>query len=334
MNQHQNNEHYQISVVIPAYNNGKHLDRTLKSVIDQTLPADEIIVVDDGSTDNTAEIVKTFSDHVHYIYQENQGASVARNRGIEAAKYNWIAFLDGDDEWIPEKLALQIDHLKRHPQLVWTTANFTNCLCADNRQGPNAPIKLIDKALEGKEYFEDYLTYPLQGGCGWTGTMLIRKDILIEAGLFRPGQLRGNDIDLWYRIAYRRYPIGFISQPLATYHMNIANSITQVQKKIDLLIELAQRHLKLSEAFDRRKDYEKVLQRQAKRWTRSLLFDNDPQEIRKIFKNFGYLLPSHFVLFIRLLIIFPKATANTCHMISRFVRYFNLRKKIIRRPSK
>ncbi|MHC5141971.1 MAG: glycosyltransferase family 2 protein, partial [Planctomycetota bacterium] len=118
-----------ISVVIPAYNAEKHIARAIESVLAQTRPADEVIVIDDGSSDATAEVVRSFGDKVIFIQQENAGASVARNAGIEAATSDWIAFLDADDEWLPNKLQLQVEHFKRNPDLLWATGNYVNCQC-------------------------------------------------------------------------------------------------------------------------------------------------------------------------------------------------------------
>ena len=96
-----------VSVVIPSFNRSEVLQRALKSVYVQTRQPDEVIVVDDGSTDSTREMLRDSFPDVEYLYQSNQGVSSARNRGIERAKGNWIAFLDSDDEWLPNKLENQ-----------------------------------------------------------------------------------------------------------------------------------------------------------------------------------------------------------------------------------
>ncbi len=96
-----------ISIIIPCYNGAKYLRETLDSVVAQTLPALEVLVVDDGSTDDSAAIAESFGPPVRVIRQPNQGESVARNRGIDEAKGEWVAFLDADDLWRPEKLAVQ-----------------------------------------------------------------------------------------------------------------------------------------------------------------------------------------------------------------------------------
>jgi glycosyltransferase involved in cell wall biosynthesis len=100
-----------ISVVIPCYNGARFLRDTLESVLVQTLPPREVLVVDDGSTDDSAAIAKSYGPPVRVIRQPNQGESVARNRGLEEAKGDWVAFLDADDLWLPEKLAEQAKHI-------------------------------------------------------------------------------------------------------------------------------------------------------------------------------------------------------------------------------
>ena len=108
MNNHQNS----ISVVIPVFNRKQLIERSINSVINQTYPPDEIIVIDDGSIDGTYDLIKKNYPQVILIHQENKGVSAARNVGITIAKGKWIAFLDSDDEWFPEKLEEQINYLK------------------------------------------------------------------------------------------------------------------------------------------------------------------------------------------------------------------------------
>src|SRR4051794_28952489 len=97
-----------VSVIIPTYNYGRFIGEAVKSALEQTLPADEIIVVDDGSADNTEAAVRQFGDPVRYIKQANAGVCVARNRGVAESRGEFIAFLDADDTWEPTKLAKQI----------------------------------------------------------------------------------------------------------------------------------------------------------------------------------------------------------------------------------
>lgn len=107
-----------ISVVIPTYNRAGCVGDAIDSVLSQTYADYEIIVVDDGSTDETRKTLERYGDRIRYIHQENAGVSAARNRGIMEARGEWVAFLDSDDEWLPEKLSMQMECLSRHPDVI------------------------------------------------------------------------------------------------------------------------------------------------------------------------------------------------------------------------
>jgi len=115
-----------ITAVIPVYNRAKTVGRSLETALSQSEPADEILVVDDGSKDNSAEVVKAFGDKVTYIYQENAGASEARNTGVAQAQHPWIAFLDSDDYWTP-------DHLRNMRRAVAETGGAAKFYAADTQ---------------------------------------------------------------------------------------------------------------------------------------------------------------------------------------------------------
>jgi glycosyltransferase involved in cell wall biosynthesis len=323
---------YSVSVVIPAYNSGKYIGRCIDSVLAQTLEAEELIVVDDGSTDNTARIVADYGSRIIFIQQENSGASAARNTGVQRATSEWIAFLDADDEWLSEKLSMQVEHLRRNPELVWAGTNYIHCLCEEERRGAVVEPEQGDKLLSGKEYFDDFFNaFLLHCGC-WTGALIIKKDAIIQAGFFRPGQLMANDLDMWFRIAYRWPRFGYISKPLAIYHLNIPKSISQKYDRLEILIELYKRHLELAAEYDHSESFKPCVRHMVSSWVRGMLFENRPEEIRKLLKEFGYLLSFQFRAVVGLLIIFPKVTAGVCHTISKIVRALNLRKAIVRRP--
>ncbi|MEN8127779.1 MAG: glycosyltransferase family A protein [Planctomycetota bacterium] len=297
-----------ISVVIPAYNAGPYIARTIESVLSQTRPADEIIVVDDGSADNTAEAVRAFGDKVILIQQENAGASVARNTGIKAAKGNWIAFLDGDDEWVPEKLELQTAHLKRSPDLVWMMSNYFNCFCQQDHHKEIRDQGRSRALLAGREFYGDYFDAYKAGVVGYTGTMLIRKDVLFEAGLFRPGQPRMNDEDMWFRIAYRYPKVGYLTAPLAIYHRGVAASIVKTHNHPEIVIELIKRHLKLAEQQGRLDAFRLVARSITKMWIHWSWEDKRAFQIRLLLKEFGFLLPKGYKIAVYLLTVFPGLT--------------------------
>lgn len=328
--QNGNESQYSVAVVVPAYNNAGFVGRAIDSILAQTLPADEIIVVDDGSTDNTADIVRSYGQQVRYIYQESAGASVARNTGIEAAKSDWIAFLDADDEWLPEKLKLQTEHLERNPDIVWTTANFLRCMCWQDRRSAHMPPELSRQLLGEREYFDDYFDAFLKRSDGWTGAMVIRRNVLIEAGLFRPGQLISNDFDMWWRIAYRYPKIGFIAEPLAIYHLDVEGSTIRRHKDSGLFCELIDRHLKLSAEHGRYDEFSPCAAFLLRRWMRSMLFEGQGAEIRDMISQFERLFGAGYKAGMRALTIFPRLTAAGCRGISQIVRLLGLPRQLAR----
>jgi len=321
-------------VVIPAYNVGKFIARTLDSVLAQTRPADEIIVVDDGSTDETGEVVARYGQKIRYIRQENAGASTARNTGIKAAQNEWIAFLDGDDEWLPEKLQLQIELLQRNPQLFWTTGNFYRCLCDEDRRGTDITAARATRLMAGQDYLENYFPAYMIGLGGWTGTMIIKRDALHKVGLFRPQQKRANDLDMWWRIAHRWPRIGYLPQPLAIYHMGTPVSISQGFFPTELYCDLIARHQHLAAEQGHPDIFRNFAAWILRRWIRSMLFQARAEDVRSTISRFNELLPAWYKLWMRILTAFPGTTATGCHLISRMIQKFKLRKRIARRPKR
>ena len=297
-----------ISAVIPAYNCEEYIARTIESVLGQTCPPDEIIVVDDGSADNTVDVVRSFGDKVILIQQENAGASVARNTGIKAAKGNWIAFLDGDDEWMLNKIELQIEHLKKNPDLVWCMSNYFNCSCDWDHKKEIRESGRSNVLLAGRDYYQDYFDAYKGSVVGYTGTMLICKEVLFETGLFRPGQPRMNDEDMWFRIAYRYPKVGYVTAPLAIYHRGVAGSIVKTHNRPEIVIELIKRHLLLAEQQNRLDAFRPVARSITKMWIHWSWEDERAFQIRLLLKELGFLLPRWYKLVLYILTIFPGLT--------------------------
>ncbi|MCK5269584.1 MAG: glycosyltransferase family 2 protein [Sedimentisphaerales bacterium] len=313
-----------VSVVIPAYNLAEYIGRAVESVLAQTRPADEIIVVDDGSTDGTGKIVKKYGSAVRYIYQENAGASAARNTGIKAAKNEWIAFLDGDDEWLKENLARQMGLLERNEELVWTTGNFIMCYCREERRQVKLASERGAQLLEGKEYFPEYFQAFVKGAAGWTGTMVIKKSVLEEAGMFREGQLRSNDQDMWWRIAYLYRSIGYNPEPLAVYHRQVQMSITKTHKKPQILSDLIWRHLKLAASHGRREQFEPCAVHMLRYWIHEYMLDERIYGVRDLIVRFKKVLPLFYRWRLWVLTISPRATSAALPLLRRINRCLRL----------
>ncbi len=193
----------QISVIIPSFNRESTLIRALNSVLNQSSKADEVIVVDDGSSDNTSDIVRQQFPSVKIIHQANRGVSHARNTGIKQAQFDWIALLDSDDEWLPEKLAnirqQQLnnpDEILFHSDEIWI------------RNGTR--VNQMNKhAKYGGMIFEQCL--PL---CVISPSAVVtHRSVFKQIGLFNEDLPACEDYDLWLRLCHR-FPVFYIDKPL------------------------------------------------------------------------------------------------------------------------
>ncbi len=189
-----------ISVVIPLYNKEKQIAYTLQSVFEQTFQDFEIVVVDDGSTDNSVEEVEKFDDsRIRLIHQTNAGVSAARNRGIEEARGELIAFLDADDEWMPEYLATQYGLYQKYPECSVYACNYE----FRDSEGKVTPTIIRKLPFEGEDgvlsnYFE-------VASCShpplWTSAVVIKKSAIQAIGGFPIGIKSGEDLLTWARLA-------------------------------------------------------------------------------------------------------------------------------------
>ncbi|MCP4707733.1 MAG: glycosyltransferase family 2 protein [Planctomycetes bacterium] len=283
-----------VSVVIPAYNAEEHIRRAIESVLQQSRPADEIIVVDDGSTDKTGAIVRGYGEKIRYIQQENSGAGRARNRGIEASQSEWIAFLDADDEWPIEKLDLQIIHLRRHPDLVWAYGNIYYCWCGENQRFLLRSESEARQVLGEREYFDSYFEAYSAGFCAFTINLMIKKDVLEQMGGFEVGMRRAQDTDLWFRIAYRWPKVGYVNKPLAIYHRLVPASITKTHTESKIIGDLVERHFELSKRFGKFEEFRSCGIRMLQTWMRDLVKEERWEEILELTDRFEELFSRRF----------------------------------------
>ena len=325
-----------ITVVIPAYNIAGYIERAIESVLNQTRPADEIIVVDDGSTDNTAETIKKFDTKVTYIHQQNKGLSGARNTGIKTASNDWIAFLDGDDEWLPICLEKHAALITANPSLAWATGNFLRCLCDEDRIAPSIDPARTTKLLAGLDYFDNYFHAFANRAAGHPNTMIIHRKVFDTVGFFNEQQTFAEDLEMWWRIALDFPQVGYSSEPLAIYHLVRPGTLTEEFRttKFDILVDLLEKNIAIAKQKKATEQFAPLPSFLVRSWIRGMLFENRPDDIKKLLDRFGSFLPLYFKTMVTILMICPGATAATCHMISRVVRKLNLRKGAIRKPEK
>ncbi len=217
-----------ISVVIPCFNAEKYVIAAIRSALAQDWPDIEIIVVDDGSTDHSAQWVNDTFPKVKVFQQPNRGVAAARNKGIQHATGDWIAFLDADDIWLDGKLKRQWQQLHAHPGV---RMNYT-AWQVWHSEDPS-PSKAFVKHLQSKARDERCWAGPsgwiypaLLLDCEvWTSTVLAHRSVFDEVGNFDTSLRIGEDYDLWLR-ASRITPILRVAQPLALYRTHTA-SITK-----------------------------------------------------------------------------------------------------------
>ena len=211
-----------VSVIIPTYNRKNLLKRALHSVSSQTFVPHEIIVVDDGSSDGTKDWVQERFPYVRYIYQDNSGVSSARNVGIQEAKGSWIAFLDSDDEWMPNKLEQQKGVVNSF-QKAWLC--HTNEIWIRNGVRVNQMKK---HQKYGGNIFENCLDI-----CRISpSSALIKKEVFEMVGLFDESLKVCEDYDLWLRIT-AVFPVIFLDQPLIIKYGGHADQLSRVDSGIE-----------------------------------------------------------------------------------------------------
>ena len=207
-----------VSVVIPTYNRAAFVGKAVDSVLNQTFTDYEVIVVDDGSTDDTREQLNKYGSGIRYIYQENQGVSAARNTGIAASRGEWLAFLDSDDEWQRDYLARQIRDATKVAGLCMQSANclFTSL---DGKTEAYFEINGAISAFEEKDYLltANAFSFVISHGPWQLGSTIFRRDAATKAGLFDTTLTLSEDLDFMARVALQG-PFGLIKDELVNIY--------------------------------------------------------------------------------------------------------------------
>jgi len=230
-----------ISVIIATYNRAQYLPEAIDSVLNQSYQDFELVIVDDGSVDDTKAIVDKYinsnTGKIRYFYQENKGPGAARNRGIKEAKGEYVAFLDSDDIWLPEKLEKQSRYLEENPgyAMVYTDAYEFNRKVVTKK----SKLATNDRGTMSGEILEH-----LGMGCFiFLSTVMVRKHVLEQIGSFNPNITIGEDWELWLKIA-GKHKIGFIDEILVGYRKHAENIINNLE------LELQCRHRVINNIFN------------------------------------------------------------------------------------
>lgn len=223
----------QVSVIIPAYNQAEYLGEAIQSVLNQTFINYEIIVVDDGSTDNTPNIARQFGSAIRYIQQSNQGLSAARNTAIRHSQAEIIAPLDSDDFWEPEFLEKMLNHLNCHPQAAAVYCGY-RYIDSEGKIVGIPMLKVVPPELFNK-------TLICQGNWLVPCAVVFRKRLAKDVGLFDETIGPVADTDLWFKLS-DRYPFEGLPEVLAKYRRHDSNMTKDPKKMIDAAYLSIEKH--------------------------------------------------------------------------------------------
>lgn len=238
-----------VSVIIPTYNRAIHIGRAVESIFTQTYQDFEIIIIDDGSTDNTKDVLFGYHDRIKYIYQTNKGVSSARNRGIKEARGEYLAFLDSDDIWLPTKLEKQIKLFHKDPT-IYLVYSYARYFDRDNNSDFIRP-QHISKSFEDFLYAETVLP---------TSSVMLRKEAIDKVGLFDEQLPSIEDYDLWLRIS-QKFKVDFISEILVeknNYPGNLSNN------RVKMYVGQVGVCKNILTRFEKEIDKKKILEKEAK----------------------------------------------------------------------
>jgi len=202
-----------VSCVIPCYNRGALVRDTIDSVLRQTYEPVEIIAVDDGSTDDTNDVLASYGNEIRVIRQENGGTASARNTGIRESKGKYLAWLDSDDTWLPEKTAAEVDVLERHAGVAQV---YTAFVLMDVDGNPKATGERV--AIPDAEIKADTLAMLLVESVVMPSSSMVRRSALDDVGWFDPSY-DWEDWELNFRLA-RKFPFAYIDAPLMRYRVH------------------------------------------------------------------------------------------------------------------
>ncbi|MFH1198794.1 MAG: glycosyltransferase family 2 protein [Candidatus Omnitrophota bacterium] len=200
-----------VSVIIPTYNRQHYIKEAVESALAQDYLKIEVIVVDDGSQDNTESVLAPYAGRIKYIKQENSGPAKARNHGIKAARGEFITFLDSDDKYFSRKVSRQAEYLRNHSEcgLVYSDCEYFD----DSGRHWRPNIKRHEGWIFDKLLFEDFFG---SGSC-----VMVKRSILEQVGFLNEKLITGEDRNLYLKIA-KLYQVGFVNEPLVSVRMHPA----------------------------------------------------------------------------------------------------------------
>lgn len=216
-----------LSVLIPLYNKRDSIKTTIESVLHQTFTDFEVIVVDDGSTDGSGEIVKSINDNrIYYVRKENGGVSSARNYGLKLVKSELVALLDGDDLWDSEYLEQMMALIGETPDAVLWGSGYR----IQQTEEREAKVQVFSLPSNYRGYVNNYFDVACHNTLFTSSSVVLRKSVILKNGGYDESLIRGEDVDLWFRLALNGR-VAFLNKPMVTYCWYASNRA--MNKKVD-----------------------------------------------------------------------------------------------------
>ena len=229
------NRNPKVSVIIPTFNRAQYIAETIKSVLNQTDNDFEIIVVDDGSNDNTREVLKAFINKIKYIYKENAGAASARNVGIKNAQGKYIVFLDSDDLFLPKKLEIQVPILDKYPEIDFV---YSDVFYFKEKNKRPILMRSIRPASDGRILKKLFMNTSIT-----SSSVIFRKVCFEKAGLFDESLRLNEDTDMLFRIAIH-YKAYFSEYPSVMYRVHSHSKSKNQEGLMESLLTSSERLLR------------------------------------------------------------------------------------------
>ncbi|HLJ22576.1 MAG TPA: glycosyltransferase family A protein [Candidatus Acidoferrales bacterium] len=221
----------QVTAILPVYNGAALLRRSIESALGQTRPPAELIVVDDGSTDATSRIARSYGSRIHYFHQPNRGAAAARNFGAQQAATEWIAFLDHDDEWLPEKLECQLPLLEQNPAARLAYSAFWSFALDGSCRREHLPLRRLWPTIRLRNPFPP-------------SVVIVRRSEFLALGGFNE-TLRGASCEDWEFLArfLAAHPAAETAEPLTNYYETAASGSRDYRRMLPNTLSIVENPL-------------------------------------------------------------------------------------------
>lgn len=230
-----------VSAVIPVFNRREYVVSAIRSAIGQTLEGVEVVVVDDGSTDGLTASLDVFGSRINVFHQDNRGPGAARNLGVSAARGDYIAFLDSDDEWLPDHVLSAVRYLEANRDIVWTSCNYWVLEPDGLETLRNPPGSASDG---GYSTISDWFSAYPSSIATTTSGVVIRRSAFVSTGGFDEHARSGHDYDMWFRVAASYGRLGYSQTARFRYRAQVPGSVTASARSLHQhKLVLLERHI-------------------------------------------------------------------------------------------